>query len=76
MQLFRTDSNLGTVVKPRLEQQRANRQFGGAISGLQTTSHTQGTTLNQLGRQGRRLQGTSSQQYYMNYGRYYPAFGR
>jgi hypothetical protein len=75
MQLGRTDSWYGDIdnynqyVKPGLEQLNANQQVRSQIRGLQNSVRT-------LGRQTQSLRGIVIPQYYMNYGGYYPGFGR
>lgn len=82
MDLFRTDTDLGTVdnyytmVKPRIDQRNSNLHVGGQIRGLQGTSQRQGTALRNLGRDARSLRGVSSSGYHMNLGTYYPGFQR
>jgi len=75
MQLGRTDGwansidNYSVYVKPALDQLSTNRQVGTQIHGLQSNVRT-------IGRQTQSLRGVVIPQYYMNYGSYYPAFGR
>ena len=75
MNLYRQDNSLGTVnnyyslVKPQIDQRNANRRMGSAIRGLQSTTRA-------LDVQTRGIMGTSGQRYHMNYGGYYPGFGR
>jgi hypothetical protein len=77
MNLFRTGSNNGTVdnystlVKPELEQRRANQKFGSDIHGLENSTHVQGLSIQQLNRETQSLQGVNATQYFMNYGDYY-----
>lgn len=78
MNLFRTDTNQGTVdnytslVRPQIEQRYLNQQFNRDIRGLEYGARSQGLNLQQLYRSNQTLQGVSSPQYYMNYGNYYP----
>jgi hypothetical protein len=78
MNLFRTGNNNGTVdnystlVKPQLDQQRANQQFGADIQGLDKSNRVQRLNIQQLNRDTRTLQGVNASQYFMNYGDYYP----
>ncbi len=61
MNLFRTGTNNGTIdnyttlVRPALQQQTANQQFGSDIFGLQRNARLQGAALQQLDRQPRNL---------------------
>ena len=78
MNLFRngngggTIDNYSTLVRPELEQRRANQKFGNDINGLEINSRVQGFHINQLNRETQNLQGVKAQQYFMNYGDYYP----
>jgi hypothetical protein len=77
MNLFRngnsngTIDNYSTLVRPQLEQRRANQQFGADINGLEANSRVQGLRIQQLNRDTNNLQGVKAQQYFMNYGDYY-----
>ena len=81
MNLFRTDTSNGTIdnyttlVRPALQQQNANQQFGNDIFGLQRNARIQDAALQQLDHSARTLQGVGTPQYYMNYGGYYPGYG-
>jgi len=81
MNLYRADgtfnaNNYYTLVKPMLEQQRMNQQFRNNIRGLQNTTRTQGSTLQQLDRRANQLQGTAQPRYFMNHRQYYPGLQR
>jgi hypothetical protein len=75
MELNRTDYGYNVIdpynqyVRPQLERMSANQQLGREIRGLQHSVQT-------LGRQTQSLRGVIIPQYYMNYGNYYPGFGR
>jgi len=56
-------------VKPRLDRIQESRDRDRQIMGLQHSVRT-------LGRQTQSLRGVIIPQYYMNYGNYYPGFGR
>jgi hypothetical protein len=77
MNIFRGGSNNGTIdnyttlVRPDLEQQRANQKFGADIHGLENSTHVQGMNIRQLNRDTQTLQGVNATQYFMNYGDYY-----
>jgi hypothetical protein len=77
MNLFRSGSNNGTIdnyttlVRPELDQQRANQKFGADIHGLENSTHVQGMNIRQLNRDTQTLQGVNATQYFMNYGDYY-----
>jgi hypothetical protein len=77
MNLFRSGNSNGTVdnyttlVRPELDQQRANQKFGADIHGLENSTHVQGLNIRQLNRDTQTLQGVNATQYYMNYGDYY-----
>jgi hypothetical protein len=77
MNLFRTGNNNGTIdnyttlVRPELDQQRANQKFGADIHGLENSTHVQGLNIRQLNRETQTLQGVNATQYFMNYGDYY-----
>ena len=77
MNLFRGGTNNGTVdnystlVRPDLDQKRANQKFGADIHGLENSTHVQGMSIQQLNRDTQSLQGVNATQYYMNYGDYY-----
>jgi Tfp pilus assembly protein FimV len=78
MNLFRsgnangTIDNYTTLVRPELDQRRANQRFGADIHGLENSTHVQGLSIQQLNRETRNLQGVNATQYFMNYGDYYP----
>jgi hypothetical protein len=78
MNLYRTGTNNGTIdnyttmVRPQFDQRRANQQFGADINSLENTSRVQGFHLNQLNRDTQNLQGVKYQQFFMNYGDFYP----
>ncbi len=81
MSLFNRDQPVGvdnynSLVRPKLERQRAAKQVNRQIRGLQGNSRRQGKALNSLGRQTRAMQGQAAPQYYQNYGGYYPGLGR
>jgi hypothetical protein len=70
MQLFRTDTNRGTIdnyssyVRPALDQRNMNQQFNMDIYGLQRNSRIQNSAIQQLGRgNSRSLQGVGTPQY-------------
>ncbi|MBN2474250.1 MAG: hypothetical protein JXB62_06565 [Pirellulales bacterium] len=75
MNLFRTDNNRGTVdnyytlVKPGIDQRTANLRTQTQIQRLQTATQN-------LGVQTQQGHGTGAAGYFMNYGGYYPGFGR
>jgi hypothetical protein len=77
MNLFRSGNNNGTIdnystlVRPVLDQQRANLKFGADIHGLENSTHVQGLNIQQLNRETQTLQGVNATQYFMNYGDYY-----
>ncbi len=77
MNLFRTGNNNGTIdnyttlVRPELDQQRANQKFGADIHGLENSTHVQSLNIRQLNRETQTLQGVNATQYFMNYGDYY-----
>ncbi len=77
MNIFRGGTNNGTIdnyttlVKPELDQQRANQKFGADIHGLENSTHVQGLNIRQLNRETQTLQGVNATQYFMNYGDYY-----
>jgi hypothetical protein len=77
MNLFRTGSNNGTIdnystlVRPELDQRRANQKFGADIHGLENSTHVQGLNIQQLNRDTQNLQGVNATQYFMNYGDFY-----
>jgi hypothetical protein len=77
MNIFRSGTNNGTVdnystlVRPVLDQQRANQKFGADIHGLENSTHVQGINIQQLNRDTQSLQGVNATQYFMNYGDYY-----
>jgi hypothetical protein len=78
MNLFRSGNGNGTIdnyttlVRPELEQRRANQQFGSDIYGLENAARVQGLNIRQLNRETQTLQGVNATQYFMNYGDYYP----
>ncbi len=77
MNLYRRDSlgtvdNYTTLVRPQLEQRYLNTQFNQDINNLQRTTQMQVMNAQQPQRQ--QLQGVSTPQFYMNYGKYYPGF--
>lgn len=78
MNLFRNGNNNGTVdnystlVRPELEQRRANHKFGTDLNGLERSTYSQGSTIRQLNRDTMNLQGANATQRFMNYGDYYP----
>ena len=80
MNLYRTGTSNGTIdnyttlVRPELDQRRANQKFGADINGLENSSRVQGFHLNQLNRDTQNLQGVKYQQYFMNYGDSFPNF--
>jgi hypothetical protein len=77
MNLFRSGNSNGTIdnyttlVRPELDQQRANQKFGADIHGLENSTHVQGLNIQQLNRDTQSLQGVNATQYYMNYGDFY-----
>jgi hypothetical protein len=79
MNIFRGGTNNGTIdnyttlVRPQLDQRRTNQQFGADINSLEMNSRVQGFHINQLNRETQNLQGVKAQQYFMNYGDYYPS---
>lgn len=80
MNLFRRDS-LGTIdnytslVRPELEQRNVNQQYGRDIRGLERDTRRQGSSLQQLNKDTRTLQGVSTPQF-QNYGNYYQGYGQ
>jgi hypothetical protein len=78
MNLFRTGNSNGTIdnystlVRPELDQRRANQKFGADIHGLENSTHVQSLNIQQLNRDAQMLQGVNATQYFMNYGDYYP----
>jgi hypothetical protein len=78
MNLYRTGTNNGTIdnyttlVRPQFNQQRTNQQFGADINSLENATRVQGFSLNQLNRDTHNLQGVKYQQFFMNYGDFYP----
>jgi hypothetical protein len=60
------------LVRPQFDQRRTNQQLGADIEGLQSLSRVQGFSLQQLNRDTQNLQGVKYQQFYMNYGDFYP----
>ena len=78
MNLYRTGNaggtidNYTTLVRPELDQRRTNQQFGSDINSLENSSRVQGFNLNQLNRDTQNLQGVKYQQFFMNYGDFYP----
>lgn len=83
MNLYRSGTSNGTIdnyttlVRPSLQQQNANQQFGNDIFGLQRNTRIQEAALRQMGTSTRSLQSVGTPQFYMNtnYGGYYPASG-
>lgn len=81
MNLFRRDS-LGTIdnytslVRPELEQRNVNQQYGRDIRGLERDTRMQGSSLQQLNKETRTLQGVGTPQFYQNYGNYYQGYGQ
>ena len=77
MNLFRSGNGNGTIdnyttlVKPELDQRRANQRFGSEINGLESNTRVQGMNIQQLNRNTQSLQGVNATQYFMNYGDYY-----
>ena len=75
MQLTRIDYGYNVIdpynqyVKPQLDRIQESRARGRQIMGLQHS-------VRSLGRQTQSLRGVIIPQYYMNYGSYYPGFGR
>ena len=78
MNLYRTGNSNGTIdnyttlVRPEMDQRRANQRFGADINSLENSSRVQGFHLNQLNRDTQNLQGVKYQQFFMNYGDFYP----
>ena len=77
MELFRREpsvsaDNYNALVRPLLEQQRANQRVGSAVRGLQGTARRQGAAIRNLGQQT----GVAAPGHYMNYGGYYPGLAR
>jgi hypothetical protein len=77
MNLYRSGTNgvvdnYTTLVRPELDQRRTNQQFGTDIRGLENSARVQGFSLNQLNRSTQNLQGVKYQQFFMNYGDFYP----
>ncbi len=78
MNLFRNGNSNGTIdnyttlVRPELDQRRANLKFGADIHGLENSTHVQGLSIQQLNRDTQNLQGVNATQYFMNYGDFYP----
>jgi hypothetical protein len=81
MNLFRTDTSNGTIdnyttlVRPALQQQNANQQFGNDIFGLQRNARIQNATLQRGDRYGRTLQGVGTPQFYQTNGGGYNPYG-
>jgi hypothetical protein len=81
MNLFRTDTSGGTIdnyttlVRPALQQQAANQQFGNDIYGLDRNARLQSAAIQQFNQTNRSLQGIGTPQYYMNTGAPNPAYG-
>jgi hypothetical protein len=67
-----TIDNYNTLVRPELDQRRTNQQFNRDINNLESNSRVQGFNINQLNRDNYNLQGVKYQQYFMNYGDFYP----
>jgi hypothetical protein len=78
MNLYRTGTNNGTIdnytslVRPEINQRQTNQRFGADINSLETSSRVQGFNLQQLHRDTQNLQGVKYQQFFMNYGDFYP----
>jgi hypothetical protein len=78
MQLFRNDTaggtidNYTTLVRPQLQQQRLNQQFGTDLFGLQRDARLQQASMQRMQNIDRSLQSVSTPQFYMNGGGYYP----
>jgi hypothetical protein len=74
MNLFRSGTDNGTIdnytslVRPQLNQQYLNQQYGHDIRGLQSDTRLQNQAIMN---QSRQLQGVSTPQFYQNYGGYY-----
>jgi len=81
MNLFRDNDDFGrvdnysTLVRPRLDQQNANRQAAGQIHGLQNSSRVQGSTIQRIGTQTGTVPRTTGQ-FFNNTGQYFPGAGR
>ncbi len=81
LQLFRNDTaggtidNYSTLVKPQLQQQRMNQQFGTDLWGLQRDARIQQASVQRMQNNVRTLQGVGTPQFYMNGGGYYPDYG-
>ncbi len=72
MNLFRRDSlgtidNYTTLVRPQMEQQYMNRQFGREISGLERHNRIQQMNMQRLDQAERAPQSVATPQYYLNY---------
>ncbi|MEN6458962.1 MAG: hypothetical protein ABFC63_08530 [Thermoguttaceae bacterium] len=70
LQLFRNDTSNGTIdnystlVRPQLQQQRLNQQFGNDMFGLQRDNRLQQASLQRVQTNVRSLQGVGTPQYY------------
>jgi hypothetical protein len=80
MQLFRNDTaggtidNYTTLVRPQLQQQRLNQQFGVDLWGMQRENRLQQSSLLRMQENARSLQGVGTPQFYMNAGNSYPGY--
>ncbi len=76
MQLFRNDTaggtidNYTTLVRPQLQQQQLNQQFGTDVFGLQRAARIQQATMQRMQNIDRSLQSVSTPQFYMYGGGY------
>ena len=68
--------NYNTLVRPKLEQQNANRRAAGQIRGLQNNSRQQGSAIQRIGNRTGSLPQTTSGQFFMNTQKYFPGSGR
>lgn len=81
MNLFRTDSagsginNYYNYVKPALNQEQDNLRLSTGLRGLEKLNREIGTNVQDLDRETQSLRGSTTPQYYQNYGGYYPGFG-
>jgi hypothetical protein len=76
MNLFRTDNggtidNYSTLVRPALQQQSINQQYGADIYGLDRQYRIQQAMQQSPYNVPRTLQGVGTPQYFMNFGRFY-----
>jgi len=55
------------LVRPQMEQQYMNRQFGREISGLERHNRLQQMNMQRLQQADRSAQGVATPQYYMNF---------